>query len=197
MAFFGTTDDLVDEAVFDGFVGTHDVVTVGILFDLLDRLAGVSGEDLVEDSAHAHDFFGLEIDVDGLAGNAAAGDEGLVNENAAVGQGIPFSLGAGAQKNGAHAGGLTDANRGHGAAHVLDRVIDGHAGRHGSAGAVNVHLDVLVGILRFQIKKLGNHQAGSCIVHLFAQEDDAVVEQAGENIIGTLTPIGLLHNIRD
>ena len=37
----------------------------------------------------------------------------------------------------------------------------------------------------------------SGIIHLFAQEYDTVVEQAGENVIGTLTAVGLLHNVRD
>ena len=122
---------------------------------------------------------------------------GLVDHHLGVGQSDALALGAGGQQERAHAGSHADADGRHIALDILHGVVDGHAGRHGSAGAVNVHLDVLVGILRFQIKKLGNHQAGSCIVHLFAQEDDAVIEQAGENIIGTLTPIGLLHNIGD
>ena len=40
------------------------------LRDLLDRLAGVVREDLVEQLAHPHDLLGLDLDVDGLAGRA-------------------------------------------------------------------------------------------------------------------------------
>ena len=61
--------------------------------------------------------------------------------------------------------------------------------------AVDVHLNVLVGILRLQIQQLGNHQTGGGIIDLFAQEDDAVVEQAGVDVVGTLTPVGLLYHI--
>jgi hypothetical protein len=41
-------DHLVDDAVVLGFLGAHDEVTVGIDPDPLDGLAGVVGEDLVE-----------------------------------------------------------------------------------------------------------------------------------------------------
>ena len=40
------------------------------LWILLDRLAGVVGEDLVEQVAHAQDLLGLDLDVGGLAAAA-------------------------------------------------------------------------------------------------------------------------------
>src|SRR5205085_4568961 len=48
-------DDLVDDAVGLGLGAAHDEVAVGVLADPLDRLAGVEGEHLVEELAHAHD----------------------------------------------------------------------------------------------------------------------------------------------
>ena len=51
--------------------------------------------------------------------------------------------------------------------------------------------------LRLQIQQLCHHQTGCGIIDLFAQEDDAVIEQPGENVVGTLAPVGLLHNIRN
>ena len=35
------------------------------------------------------------------------------------------------------------------------------------------------------------------MIHLLAQEDDAVVEQAGENIVAPLPPVSLFYYIRD
>ena len=122
---------------------------------------------------------------------------GLMDHHLCVGQGDTLTLSAGGQQECAHTGSHADADGRNIALDILHGVINSHAGRHGAAGAINVHLNVLVGVLRFQIEKLGNHQAGSCIVHLFAQEDDAVVEQTGKNIVRTLPPIGLFHNIRD
>ena len=97
----------------------------------------------------------------------------------------------------AHAGGHADADGGHVALDILHGVIDGHAVRHGAAGAVDIQLDILVRILGLQIQQLGHHQAGSGGVDLLSQEDDAVIEQPGENVVGTLAPVGLLHNIRN
>src|SRR3954449_11059172 len=44
-------DDLVDQPVFDRLVGLHVAVAVHVLVDLLERLAGVLGEDLVGEAA--------------------------------------------------------------------------------------------------------------------------------------------------
>ena len=68
---------------------------------------------------------------------------------------------------------------------------------HAAAGAVDVHLDVLIGILRLQIQQLRHDQAGGGIVHFFTQEYDTVVEQTGKNVVGPLAAVGLLHNIGD
>src|ERR1700675_156639 len=46
-------DHLVDDAVLLGLVRPHDEVAVGVLGHLLDRLAGVVGQDLVQGLTHA------------------------------------------------------------------------------------------------------------------------------------------------
>src|SRR4249919_1554439 len=60
-------DHLVDDAVFLRFVRTHDEVAVGIARHLLDGLARVVRQDLVERFPHACDLFGLNLNVDSLA----------------------------------------------------------------------------------------------------------------------------------
>ena len=80
---------------------------------------------------------------------------------------------------------------------ILHGIIDGHTRGHGTAGAVDVHLDILVGVLGLQIQQLGNHKAGGGGVDLFPQKDDPVVQQTGEDIIGPFAAIGLLDYIRD
>jgi len=66
--------------------------------------------------------------------------------------------------------------------------------RHHAARAVDVERNVLVGVLRLQIEKLGDDQAGGRVVDLLRQEDDAVVQKAGENVIGTLSAARLLDD---
>src|SRR6266545_4242756 len=46
-------DDLVDDAVLLGLRSGHDEVAVGVVADLVDILAGVGGEDLVQHAPHA------------------------------------------------------------------------------------------------------------------------------------------------
>src|SRR5450759_5013232 len=65
-------EELVDDAVGQSLVGAHDEVPIGVGADLLDRLAGVVRQDLVQQLAHPGDLFGLDLDVDGLSGGAAA-----------------------------------------------------------------------------------------------------------------------------
>ena len=91
----------------------------------------------------------------------------------------------------------TDADGGHVALDVLHGVVDRHTGGDASAGAVDIHLNVLVGVLRLQIEELRHHKAGGGIIYLFAKEHDTVVEQTGEDVVGTLSPVGLLHHVRD
>src|SRR5439155_7857241 len=67
-----TVDDhTVDDAVFAGLVGAHDEVAVGVLGDLLDRLAGVVGQHRVQEVPHPEDLLGRDLDVGRLARSLA------------------------------------------------------------------------------------------------------------------------------
>ena len=80
----------------------------------------------------------------------------------------------------AHGGGHAHADGGHVALDILHGVIDGHAVGDRTAGAVDVELDVLIGVLGLQVEQLGHHQRGCSGVDLLPQEHDTVVEQAGK-----------------
>src|SRR6185436_9693086 len=58
----GGQDD-VDQAVLLGLVRRHDLVTVDVLADLVDRLTGVAGDHLLELGTHPEDLAGLDLDV--------------------------------------------------------------------------------------------------------------------------------------
>jgi hypothetical protein len=74
--------------------------------------------------------------------------------------------------------------------------MDGHTVRNGTAGAVDVELDVLVRVLGFQVQQLSDHQRGGGGVHILTQKDDTVIEKTGENVIGPFSAAGLLYYIR-
>ena len=111
-------------------------------------------------------------------------------------QGQTLALGAGREQERAHRCSQTDTNGGNIRLNVLHGVIDGEACGHAAAGAVDIKLDVLIGILCFEIQQLRHDQAGGCIIDLLGQHDDAVIEQAGKNVVRALPAGGLLDNVR-
>ena len=66
-------EDPVDQAVLDGLLGGEEAVAVHVVVDLLDRLAGVVGVDLVDALAQLEDLAGVDLDVGRLALEAADG----------------------------------------------------------------------------------------------------------------------------
>ena len=60
-------DDLVDEAVLGGLVGLEEAVALHVLVDLLERLLGVLGVDLVDPLARLEDLLRVDLDVGRLA----------------------------------------------------------------------------------------------------------------------------------
>ena len=73
-------DDPVDEAVARGLVGGEEAVALHVRVDLLDRLAGVLGVDLVDAPARLEDLARVDLDVGRLALEARGR---LVDEDAA------------------------------------------------------------------------------------------------------------------
>ena len=66
--------------------------------------------------------------------------------------------------------------------YVLHRVVHGEARIHGAAGGVDVHADVLVGVLGLEVDQLGDDEVGDVLGDRRAQEDDPLVEQAGVDV---------------
>src|SRR5690606_13083145 len=82
----GTTlQDLVHQAVGPGLGGALEIVAPGVAGDRLDALAGVLGQDLVQARTHAQDLARVDVDVRGLALEAA---QRLVDHHPRIGQRI-------------------------------------------------------------------------------------------------------------
>src|SRR5205085_3193241 len=107
LSLFVFVNDVIHYAVFLGLLRVHDEITLHVFLNLVELLAGMFGEDLVGDLAHAQDFTGMDIDVSGLAAQPA--HRGLVNQNARARQGIALTRYTGAEKKRAHAGRLANA----------------------------------------------------------------------------------------
>ena len=124
---------MVNQAVGGGFFGGHEVVAVGVAFDFFQRLAGVFGEQFVQRRLHFQQFARVDFDVGCLAAEAAA-DQGLVDHDAAVGQGEAFAFRAGREQERAHAGGLAEAEGGDVGLDEVHGVEHRHAGGYRAAG---------------------------------------------------------------
>jgi hypothetical protein len=85
------------------------------------------------------DLVRLDLDVGRLALRAA---QRLVDHDPRVGQRVPLALRARGQQERAHRRREADADRGDVRADEAHRVEDGHSGRDGASGAVDVHGDV-------------------------------------------------------
>ena len=145
-------------------------------------------------------MLGVDLDVGGLAGEAAAlaaGDQRLMDHDLGIGQRKTLALGAACQQECAHGSRHAHADGGNIALDILHGVVDGHAGTDGAAGAVDIQADVLVRVLPFQIQQLGHDQAGGGVVDVLAQNNDAVIQQTGKNIVRTLAMCRLFHDIRN
>ena len=93
-------------------------------------------------------------------------------------------------------GGLPEADGGDVGLDELHRVVDGEQRRDVAAGAVDVDVDVLVGVLGLEVQQLGADQVGDRVVDRRAEEDDVLLEQAGVEVVGPLAPVGLLDDRR-
>ena len=74
-------------------------------------------------------------------------------------------------------------------------VVDGKTVGNRAARAVDIKIDILIGVLTLEVKKLRNNNACRCGVYLVVKHYNSVVKQAGVNVIGTLSVTALLYYI--
>ena len=103
----------------------------------------------------------------------------------------------GRQQHGRRRRRLPEADRGDVVADELHRVVDREQRRDVATGAVDVDVDVLVGVLRLEVDQLGADQAGDLVVDRRLQEDDVLLEQPAVEVVGPLAAAGLLDDVGD
>src|SRR4051794_2947703 len=178
-------DDLVDDAVGLGLVGGEDLVALDVGADLLDRLAGVAGQDLLHLAAHPLDLRGVDLQVGHLTAGLA---RGLVDEHPGVRQRQALARRAGREQDGGGGGGLAHADGLDVRADEHHRVVDRHERGERAAGRVDVDRDVAIGVGRLQRDQLGHDVVGRGVVDLHPEEDDPLLEEL-------VVRVGLLHAV--
>jgi hypothetical protein len=124
----------------------------------------------------------------------ARGD--LVDEDLRVGERHALALGPAREQQRAHRHRDADADRLHVGLDELHRVVDREARVDRSAGRVDVHRDVLLGVLRLEVQQLRDYQVRDLVIDRRPQEHDPLVQQAAVDVERALASRGLLDNHR-
>ena len=96
-----------------------------------------------------------------------------------------------------HARRLPDADRRDLGLQVLHGVIDREPCCDRAPGRVDVDEDALLRILGLQEEELGHDQVGHVVVHRGPEEDDAVAQETGVDVVGPFATTGLLDDDGD
>src|SRR3954470_20919586 len=88
--------DRIDDAIVTRVFGSHEIVTVRVVDDLLERLTRVAGPDLVIALDQELPFLHLDDRVRGVAAEAAGA---LVDHDPAVRQPVAFALRPGGEQD--------------------------------------------------------------------------------------------------
>src|SRR4026208_509762 len=150
------------------------------------------GHDLIEAFSDFQDLSGLNVDFSGLPLKSA---HGLVNHDPCIREGESLAFGSGGEQESSHAGGLSQADGIDRRFHILHGIVNTQSCRDTSPGGIDVEIDVLFRVLRFEKQELGNNQVGENIVDRRAKEYDPVFQQSGVNVISAFTSVRRLdHN---
>ena len=133
----------------------------------------------------------LNLDVGCLTLCAA---EGLMDHDFTVRQCQTLALCTCGEKECTHGCCHAHTDGGNVALDEIHGVVNCHACGNGSAGAVDVEGDVLVGIFRFQEQKLSHNEGCGYVVYFVCEKYDSVVEKAGIDVIGSFAAVGLLYD---
>ena len=148
-------------------------------------------QDFIDLIADTQNFLCLDRNVGRLPLGSA---QRLMDHDPGIGQRIALSLRAGGQEHRAHAGRLSDADRGDIRFDVLHRIVDRHAGRDHATRRIDVEVDVLVRILGFEKKQLGDQQICDLVVDRGSEKNDPVFQQPGIDVIGTFALAALFDH---
>ena len=109
---------------------------------------------------------------------------------------IALALRPGCQEHRRHRSAVTDADGRDVRAHMLHRVVNSEACRNVTTGAVDVQRDILFRILVLKENQLGHDVVRHFVVDRRSQEDNAFLEEAGIDIVGTFPATGGFNNGR-
>ena len=110
---------------------------------------------------------------------------------------VAFTFSSAGKQERSHRHGDTDTDGRDVGLDELHGVVHGEPGVDVPSWTIDVEGDVLVRIVGFEMQQLGHDQVRHLIVDRCPQEDNALVEQARVDIVGSFAAAGLLDHHRD
>ena len=118
----------------------------------------------------------------------------LVDHDVRVRERVPFAFGSRAEQNRTHAGCKAHAVGVHIAGHELHRIVNRESGSYGTTGRVDVDVDVFFRVFHLKEKKLRDNKVRHCVINRSSDEDDAILEETGVNIVAAFTAASLFDD---
>mmetsp|Transcript_7092 Transcript_7092/g.10650 ORF Transcript_7092/g.10650 Transcript_7092/m.10650 type:complete len:277 (-) Transcript_7092:219-1049(-) len=171
---------LVDNTIIHSLLGRHEKVPVTVSLDLVLGLITVLRNVSIQNLPYEENLLCLYLNIGRLSLRPT---QRLVNHDATVGQRPPLPRSAGPQQKRPHARRHPEAHGVDIARHVLHGIVNGHAGADAPPGRVDVERNVLGGVLVGEVEELGDEDVGDLVVDSLAEEDDAVLEEAGDDVL--------------
>src|SRR5574338_241410 len=164
--------NLVDYAKQFGFFGTHVLVTLELSANLLNVLACVLGQYLHQHVIEAHHFLVLDCNIRGCALLPALH---VMHHDPRVRERETLALSTCGKQKAPHTGGLPYTNRNDVRLDVAHSIVNPQTGGYHSAGRVDVHVNVLLGIVTLKKEELSDNSISHCIVDAGSDENDTIL----------------------
>src|SRR6185369_6967822 len=95
-----------------------------------------------------------------------------------------------------HRGGLPHANRHYVGPNELHRIVDRQSRGYRSARTVDVDRYLAIGILRFKVEQLRDHDVRDHFIDIGTEKDDVLLQEPGVNIVVPLAPARCFNDCR-
>src|SRR4030065_2294588 len=141
--------------------------------------------DLIQLFSKPEDLPRLDVYIRGLSLKPS---HRLMDQYPRMGKSKSFPLLACCEQQSRNAGWLPHAYRGHLGPNILHRIVNRKSRRDNSSWRIDVEMNILGRIFRFQKKHLGNDQVGDIIVDRRPNKNDSFLQKTGIDIISPLAP---------
>ena len=106
----------------------------------------------------------------------------LMDHDPRVRQTVALASSTTSKQQSAHTGRLTDTQRADIRLDELHGVIDGQPRGDHTTRRVDVEVDILIWVFRFQEQQLGDHQVGHVVLNLPHQKNHPLLQKPGINV---------------